>query len=81
MGIKLDEGIEINQKTKINLYWVLGLVPPVVYLSFFLSSLSFRASALEVKTVVLEQKLDSQMLMLMNIRESQIRMEANKGRK
>lgn len=67
--------VSINEKTKIGLYAVLGTVPFIVGGIFWVSMIYFKVEAAEKINEKQDQKLDSQMMILVDIRERVIRLD------
>lgn len=68
---------EINDKTKVQLYAVFGVLPVFVGLISWLTVLYLKADAAEKMNEKQDVKIESQSLLLLDIRDRVIRIEAN----
>lgn len=67
--------MDITDKTRVGLFAVLGALPVIIGGIFWLSMIYFKAEAAERMNEKQEQKLDSQMAILLDIRDRVIRLE------
>lgn len=71
----------IDEKTKITLFSVAVALPTVVYVIVFIVGLSFKSEANAIKLEKTQMLMDAQTIMLLDIRDRLIKIEANQGRK
>jgi hypothetical protein len=67
--------VEINENTKIRLYAVLGAMPVLVGGIIWVTMIFFKADAAERINAKQDEKLDSQMIILLDIRDRVSRIE------
>lgn len=66
----------LDNKTKIELWAVLGVLPVFCGLVFWITMIYFTASAAQVTNEKQDLKLDSQMIILLDIRDKITRLES-----
>jgi len=67
----------IDEKTKVTLFAVLTIVPSLVYCVVFVVGLHYKAQANEMRIDKQSIIIDSQMTLLLDIRDRLIRLEEN----
>lgn len=66
----------INEKTHVGLYGVLGAIPVIVWVVFFVANIYYKASASETRLDRQAEVIKEQRLMLIEIKERTARIEA-----
>lgn len=67
---------EINERTRVGLFAVMGILPIVTALVFFISTIYYKASASESRLDRQAEAIKEQRLMLVEIKERTARIEA-----
>lgn len=67
--------MHITEKTKVPLFMVLIAIPTVVYFIYWLAAISISTANATKMNEVQDQKLDSQTILIMDIRDRVIRIE------